>query len=64
MTERIIPKSTVTTSDSGAHNAVDLDIFVCTLAGIMFESTFFESHVNLKQGVFKCAVKLDYIQYF
>ena len=26
MTEKVIPKSTVTTADSGAHNAVDLDI--------------------------------------
>ena len=47
MTGRIIPKSTVTTADNGAHNALDLDIFVCTLAGIIFESTFFESHVTL-----------------
>ena len=26
MTGRIIPKSTVTTADSGAHNALDLDV--------------------------------------
>ena len=60
MTEKVIPKSTVTTADSGAHNAVDLDIVISETGGV--ETTAQGSGVSIGDGIILLASH-NYIRY-